>query len=37
MTYEEIEAQFHDEFVMRDQDKLRYRYPKGESYVDVCK
>ena len=37
MTYEEIAEQFPTEFAERDQDKLRYRYPKGESYLDVCK
>ena len=37
MTYEEIAEQFPTEFAERDQDKLRYRYPKGKSYLDVCK
>ena len=37
MTYEEIAENFPTEFAERDQDKLRYRYPKGESYLDVCK
>ena len=36
MTYEEIAEQFPIEFAARDRDKLRYRYPNGESYVDVC-
>jgi len=35
MTYEEIEEKMPDEFTARSKDKLRYRYPKGESYVDV--
>eukprot|EP00092_Neocalanus_flemingeri_P038977 GFUD01042431.1.p1 GENE.GFUD01042431.1~~GFUD01042431.1.p1 ORF type:complete len:237 (-),score=52.65 GFUD01042431.1:128-838(-) len=35
MTYEEIAQQFPEEFALRDQDKLRYRYPNGESYMDV--
>ena len=35
MTYEEIEAQFPDEFARRKRDKLRYRYPRGESYLDI--
>jgi len=35
MTYEEIAENFADEFAMRDKDKLRYRYPNGESYLDV--
>ena len=36
MTYEEIAFQYPKDFAQRDQDKLRYRYPFGESYVDVC-
>eukprot|EP01041_Mallomonas_annulata_P001059 gene1059-2075_t len=35
MTYEEIEAQFPDEWERRKVDKLAYRYPRGESYLDV--
>jgi len=35
MTYEEIAKQFPVEFALRDADKLRYRYPNGESYMDV--
>ncbi|KAM8792370.1 6-phosphofructo-2-kinase/fructose-2,6-bisphosphatase [Eudromia elegans] len=35
MTYEEIQARFPQEFALRDQDKYRYRYPKGESYEDL--
>jgi 6-phosphofructo-2-kinase/fructose-2,6-biphosphatase 2 len=35
MTYEEIEQKFPDEFKARKTDKLRYRYPRGESYLDV--
>ncbi len=35
MTYEEIEEQFPEEWVARQSDKLRYRYPRGESYQDV--
>jgi len=35
MTYEEI-AKIHPvEFALRDKDKLNYRYPEGESYMDV--
>lgn len=30
MMYEEIQEHFPLEFAMRDQDKYRYRYPKGE-------
>ena len=36
MTYEEIAYQYPKDFAQRDQDKLRYRYPFGESYLDVC-
>lgn len=35
MTYEEIADKFPVEFALRDSDKLRYRYPGGESYLDV--
>uniref|UniRef100_A0A8B9JMY3 Si:dkey-96f10.1 n=1 Tax=Astyanax mexicanus TaxID=7994 RepID=A0A8B9JMY3_ASTMX len=35
MTYEEIQENFPEEFALRDQDKYRYRYPKGESYEDL--
>lgn len=34
MTYEEIQEHFPEEFALRDQDKYRYRYPKGEVGVD---
>ncbi|XP_023343168.1 6-phosphofructo-2-kinase/fructose-2,6-bisphosphatase [Eurytemora carolleeae] len=37
MTYEDIAANFPVEFALRDRDKLNYRYPKGESYMDVVK
>ncbi|KAM6289263.1 6-phosphofructo-2-kinase/fructose-2,6-bisphosphatase-like [Aegotheles albertisi] len=30
MTYEEIQERYPKEFALRDQDKYRYRYPKGE-------
>lgn len=30
MSYEEIQENFPEEFALRDQDKYRYRYPKGE-------
>lgn len=30
LTYEEIQENFPEEFALRDQDKYRYRYPKGE-------
>lgn len=35
MTYKEIETNFPDEFQRRQDDKLAYRYPRGESYMDV--
>jgi broad specificity phosphatase PhoE/predicted kinase len=35
MTYEEIGEQMPEEFAARAEDKLRYRYPRGESYADV--
>eukprot|EP01038_Epipyxis_sp_PR26KG_P012621 gene12621-16924_t len=35
MTYEEIEEQFPEEWARRNIDKLAYRYPRGESYLDV--
>lgn len=37
MTYKEILDKFPDEFVKRQKDKIRYRYPgiAGESYMDV--
>jgi hypothetical protein len=35
MTYQEIEAVAPEEFADRAKDKLGYRYPRGESYLDV--
>jgi len=35
MTYEEIEAAAPEEFAKRQKNKLSYRYPRGESYLDV--
>jgi broad specificity phosphatase PhoE len=37
MTYEEIAETHPDEFQARAQNKLTYRYPMGESYVDVIR
>jgi 6-phosphofructo-2-kinase / fructose-2,6-biphosphatase 3 len=37
LTYEEIQERFPQEFAWRDQDKLKYRYPHGESYLDLLK
>jgi len=35
LTYTEIETHHPEVFTARRHDKLRYRYPQGESYVDV--
>lgn len=35
LQYEEMQARFPEEFRARSKDKLRYRYPQGESYLDV--
>jgi broad specificity phosphatase PhoE len=35
MTYADIEAAYPEEYAMRKEDKLGYRYPRGESYLDV--
>ena len=35
MTYEEIKERFPKEAGLRKKDKLTYRYPRGESYLDV--
>jgi broad specificity phosphatase PhoE len=35
MTYEEIAETYPEEFERRKSDKLAYRYPRGESYLDV--
>ena len=35
MTYAEIERKAPGEFKRRKADKLNYRYPRGESYLDV--
>lgn len=35
MTYKEIEQVYPEEFNRRQEDKLTYRYPRGESYMDV--
>lgn len=35
MTYKEIENGYPEEFSARQSDKLKYRYPRGESYLDV--
>lgn len=35
MTYTEIQEKMPEEFSRRKRDKLAYRYPRGESYLDV--
>ncbi|XP_046407290.1 6-phosphofructo-2-kinase/fructose-2,6-bisphosphatase-like isoform X1 [Ischnura elegans] len=35
MSYEEMQEQYPREFAWRDEDKLHYRYPWGESYADI--
>ncbi|CAJ1960417.1 unnamed protein product [Sphenostylis stenocarpa] len=35
MTYAEIKKNMPGEYESRKKDKLRYRYPRGESYLDV--
>ncbi len=35
LTYVEIKARMPEEYRARAADKLRYRYPRGESYADV--
>lgn len=35
MTYEEVAAKYPDEATRRKQNKLTYRYPRGESYMDL--
>ena len=36
-TYQEVAVRLPDEFEARKADKLRYRYPRGESYQDVIR
>ena len=35
LSYEQIKSRFPEEYRSRNHDKLRYRYPRGESYLDV--
>ena len=37
MSYEEIAEKYPHEFAARSRDKLRYRYPRGESYEDLIR
>lgn len=34
-TFEEVEKIYPEEFIKRKNDKLNYRYPSGESYLDL--
>lgn len=36
LTYKEVQKKYPEEYQARDEDKLNYRYPGGESYVDCC-
>ncbi|CAM9301824.1 unnamed protein product, partial [Hapterophycus canaliculatus] len=31
----QVKSSFPQEYAAREQDKLRYRYPRGESYLDI--
>ena len=35
LSYDQVQVQFPEEFRARQHDKLKYRYPRGESYLDV--
>lgn len=35
LTYKEVQDKYPKEFLLRKNDKLNYRYPKGESYIDL--
>jgi len=35
LSYKQIQVMFPEEYRQREQDKLRYRYPRGESYLDL--
>jgi len=35
LTYEDFEIQYPKEFEKRKANKLKYRYPRGESYLDL--
>jgi 6-phosphofructo-2-kinase/fructose-2,6-biphosphatase 2 len=37
LTYEQIEKHFPNEFALRKADKVSYRYPGGESYLDLIR
>ncbi len=35
LSYDAIRDEFPAEYKARENDKLRYRYPRGESYMDI--
>jgi len=35
LTYEGVQQKYPKDFEERNKDKLRYRYPRGESYLDM--
>jgi 6-phosphofructo-2-kinase/fructose-2,6-biphosphatase len=35
LSYDQMKVKFPEEHRSRQQDKLKYRYPRGESYLDV--
>ena len=35
IRYDEIKQRFPEEYMKRERNKLEYRYPDGESYIDV--
>ena len=36
MTYEEIKKEHPVDYAARERNKMTYRYPRGESYQDLC-
>lgn len=36
LTYDEVKVIAPEEYAKRAKDKLCYRYPQGESYIDLC-
>lgn len=35
MTYDEIKEHYPQDYKLRNENKLHYRYPMGESYIDL--
>eukprot|EP00968_Pinguiococcus_pyrenoidosus_P021931 scaffold2963_cov250-Pinguiococcus_pyrenoidosus.AAC.12 len=35
LTYQDVKQEFPSEYAAREENKLRYRYPRGESYLDL--